>query len=184
MRTLIWKGITYQSLEYFNLKESNENYIVESRIIGSYKEQIYNVKYNLTIDNNWKIQEFNIESEVNSVKNKLTGKKLQNNWKINNVINPDFKDFIFIDISLTPFTNTLPINHLQIPEGNSQEIKVIYIDVLNNIIKPVPQLYTRISMDQYRYENLTSDFKADILVDKNGLVVNYPGLFEKTEELS
>lgn len=184
MKTLIWKGIAYQSLEYFNLKENNENYIVESRIIGSYKKQIYNVSYNLTIDKNWTIQEFNIESEVNTVKNRLIGKKLQNNWEINNAIDPGFKDFIFIDISLTPFTNTLPINHSHIPKGGSQEIKVIYIDVLNNIIKPAPQLYTRISEDQYRYENLLSDFKADILVDENGLVVNYPGLFEKMEELS
>ncbi|MEJ5105718.1 putative glycolipid-binding domain-containing protein [Chryseobacterium sp. MYb328] len=183
MKTLIWQGIAFQSLEYFNLTEDDKNFIVESRIIGSYEGKMYTVDYQLIIDLNWNILEFIIESEVNTVKNKLTGRKLQDEWEINNVINPDFKGFPFIDISLTPFTNTLPINNLQWAENDSQEIKVIYIDILNNLIKPVTQQYTKIDKHTYHYDNLQTDFKADIVVDENGLVVNYPGLFVKIAEI-
>lgn len=183
MKTLIWKGIAFQSLEYFNLTEHDKGSRMNSRIIGCYEDKIYTVDYQLIIDLHWNIQEFVIESEVNTGKNKLTGKKLQNEWEINNVINPDFKGFPFIDISLTPFTNTLPINNLKLAENDSQEIKVIYIDVLNNLIKPVTQQYTRIATYTYHYDNLQTDFKSDILVDENGLVVNYPGLFDKIAEI-
>ena len=184
MKTLIWQGIAFQSLEYFKLIENDKNFVVESKIIGSYKSKIYTVDYHLTIDLSWSIQEFIINSEVNTVKNKLKGKKLNDEWQINNVLNSDFKTFPFIDISLTPFTNTLPINNLKLNEGDSQEIKVIYIDVLNNLVKPVTQQYTRVAPHTYHYDNLQTDFKSDILVDENGLVVNYPGLFDKIAELS
>ncbi|PKF74161.1 putative glycolipid-binding domain-containing protein [Chryseobacterium sp. PMSZPI] len=183
MKTLIWQGIAFQSLEYFKLEEHNKKHIVTSRVIGYYQNSVYTLDYHLTIDQDWNILSFLIESEVNTIKHTLTGKKIQDDWEINNVINPDFKDFPFIDISLTPFTNTLPINNLRLAENSSQEIKVIYIDVLNKVIKPVTQQYTRISADQYRYDNLQTDFTADISVDENGLIVNYPELFEKIAEL-
>ncbi|WP_160136523.1 putative glycolipid-binding domain-containing protein [Chryseobacterium sp. c4a] len=183
MKTLIWQGIAFQSLEYFKLKENDKDLQVTSKIIGCYEDKIYAVDYQLTIDSEWNIQEFMIESEINTVKNRLTGKKYQHEWKINNMINADFDGFNFIDISLTPFTNTLPINNLKLAENDTQEIKVIYIDVLNNLVKPVTQQYTRIATHTYHYDNLQTDFKSDIVVDENGLVVNYPKLFDKIAEM-
>lgn len=184
MKTLIWQGVIYQSLEYFTIKENDENYTVESKIIGCYEDKIYAVNYRLSIDKDWTIKEFLIESEINTIKNKMTGKRLQNNWEINDAIRPDCKDFTFIDISLTPFTNTLPINNLSLTENHPQEINVIYIDVLNNLMKPAKQQYTKTGSNGYLYENIETDFKADIVVDKTGLVIHYPGLFEKIAELS
>lgn len=183
MKTLIWQGIAFQSLEYFSLKESDKDIQVTSKIIGCYEDKIYAIDYQLTIDPDWNIQEFTIDSEINTIKNTLKGKKYQDEWKINNVINPDFKGFNFIDISLTPFTNTLPINNLKLAENDAQEIKVIYIDVLNNLVKPVTQQYTRIAPHTYHYDNLQTDFKSDIVVDEHGLVVNYPKLFDKIAEI-
>ncbi|QIY89174.1 putative glycolipid-binding domain-containing protein [Chryseobacterium gallinarum] len=184
MKTLIWQGIAFQSLEYFKLKEENGNHIANSRIIGRYHDSIYTIDYHITIDKDWNTLDFLIESEINTVKHTLKGKKIQDEWEINNSMNPDLKGFIYIDISLTPFTNTLPINNLKLPVNGSQEIKVIYIDVLNNVIKPVSQQYTRIAPDTYHYDNLQTDFKADILVDADGLVVSYPELFEKIAKLA
>ncbi|MET3036329.1 putative glycolipid-binding domain-containing protein [Chryseobacterium sp. NRRL B-14859] len=183
MNTLIWKGIFYQSLEYFTLTNKAENHLVESRIIGHIEDCIYSVQYHLIIDKDWMILQFFIESEINGVKNVLKGEKIQDEWKINDFINPDFKNFKFIDISLTPFTNTLPINHLTMSENDSQEIKVIYIDVLNSQIRPATQQYTRTASHEYLYENIQTDFKAPILVDNAGLVTHYPGLFEKIAAL-
>lgn len=179
MKTLIWQGIAFQSLEYFKLKEENGNYIAASRIIGYYNDSMYTTDYQISIDKDWKTTSFLIESEINMIRHTLKGKRIQNEWEINDRINPDFKDFNFIDISLTPFTNTLPINKLKLPENGSEEINVIYIDVLNNVIKPVSQQYTRMTSDTYHYDNLHTDFKADIVVDEDGLVISYPGLFEK-----
>ncbi len=119
MKTLIWQGVLYQSLEYFNEQTRDENYFIESRIIGCYEDKIYSIDYHILIDKNWIVQHFLIKSEINKVETILEGKSNQGQWEINNVINPEFNDFKFIDISLTPFTNTLPINNLQLKENNS-----------------------------------------------------------------
>lgn len=183
MKTLIWKGIYYQSLEYFNLLSNDKNYTVESKIIGCHEDKIYNVEYKIHTDKNWIVQNFLIESEVNTIKRTSSGKRNQGQWEINNVINPEFNNFKFIDISLTPFTNTLPVNNLKLSENSSQKIDVLYIDVLNHHIRPVQQQYTRTSVNKYLYENLENDFKAEISIDETGLVTVYPKLFEKIAEL-
>lgn len=184
MKTLIWQGIIYQSLEYFNIQEDDKNYTVTSKIIGCYQDKMYTVDYQLILNKDWTMLDFLIESEVNTIKTKITGKKQQDHWEINDLIHPDLKGFKYIDISLTPFTNTLPINNLTLTENHPQKIEVIYIDILNNHIKPAKQQYTQTSPTGYLYENIETDFKANILVDEDGLVIHYPGLFKKIAELT
>jgi hypothetical protein len=41
------------------------------------------------------------------------------------------------------------------------------------------QRYTRVSADVYRYESVVSGFTADLLLDGEGLVVEYPGLVRR-----
>ena len=61
-----------------------------------------------------------------------------------------------------------------------QIIEVIYFDIFEKEIKLVKQVYTRLTSVQYVYENYDGSFKANIIVDEQGLVVEYPGLFEMT----
>ena len=78
----------------------------------------------------------------------------------------------------------LPI--LQIIRDNlsQDQIRVIYIDVLEGEIKPVHQKYSCLSPTEYQYENVPNDFEAVITVDENGFVVDYPSLFVRTAKLS
>ena len=96
---------------------------------------------------------------------------------------PAFKGCIDIDISLTPLTNSLPINRLQLKQNEAQEIKVIYFDLLAQQIKPATQKYTRLKDLSYRYENVPNDFEAVIQVDASGFVADYPTLFMRTAAL-
>jgi uncharacterized protein len=94
-----------------------------------------------------------------------------------------FKGCLDVDIPLTPFTNSLPINRLQLALGEARQIRVIYLDLLERRIVPVNQKYIRLSRTEYHYENVPNDFEARIKVDDAGLVVDYPGLFVRTAKL-
>lgn len=74
MKTLIWQGIAFQSLEYLSLKKNDKDIQITSKIIGCYENNIYAVEYRLTIDPDWNIQEFTIDSEINTVKTGLQAK--------------------------------------------------------------------------------------------------------------
>ena len=82
-----------------------------------------------------------------------------------------------IDISITPFTNTLPINRLHLPAGSSKEDTVLYINLPACECKPVKQRYTNLGNNIYKYENLATGFISNIEVDEDGYVVNYPGIW-------
>lgn len=178
MGVVVWRGIVYKSWEICMIDRKNDAVHVESIIRGNDLNRVFNVNYALKIDRNWCIQEFEIKTEIDGHKNVIAGTKSEGRWTVNGIARPEFDEFLFIDISLTPFTNTLPINNLRLEVGQSAPIDVLYINILEDEIKPVKQLYTRKKKDEYLYENLDTNFSAIISVDQKGIVKSYPGLFE------
>lgn len=92
---------------------------------------------------------------------------------------PELDSCLDPDISMTPFTNTVAIRRLGSKVGEATEIKVAYILVPELSLRAAPQRYTRVADRLWRFEGLDSDFTADIAVDENGFVVEYPGLFRR-----
>src|SRR6266508_4306207 len=88
-----------------------------------------------------------------------------------------------IDISVTPFTNSLPIRRLLLSPGVSADITVVYIDLPALTVQPEMQRYTRLAGDiaRYRFEARSTGFTADLPVDADGLVQDYPGLFRRID---
>jgi hypothetical protein len=96
---------------------------------------------------------------------------------------PDLAGCLEVDISATPFTNTLPIRRLALQPGESREVPAAYIDVAEATVSRAPQRYTRLETGGdgalYRYEGLLWDFRATLPVDRDGLVTDYPELFRR-----
>ena len=81
-----------------------------------------------------------------------------------------------VDLEAVVFTNTLPIRRLSLRVGESAVLDVAFVRLPSMSLVPVQQRYTRVARDVYRYESLGSGFRADLRVDDDGLVVDYPGL--------
>jgi hypothetical protein len=93
---------------------------------------------------------------------------------------PQLDGAIDVDISVTPFTNTLPIRRLDLAESATADVRAVYIHLPDLTVTVDPQRYTCLKRGQrYRYESLDTDFVRDIDVDADGLVVTYPGLFRR-----
>ncbi len=88
-----------------------------------------------------------------------------------------------MDISETPFTNSLPIRKLALAPGESAEISVAYFDGTELQPWPEPQRYTCLQKGEgsglYRFLSLDGGFTAELPVDADGLVLDYPGLFNR-----
>lgn len=90
---------------------------------------------------------------------------------------PDLAGCVDVDFVLTPFTNTLPIRRLALADNQSATINAAWVDFPSLVVKPDRQIYTRIDALHYRFASPANDFEAEITVDENGLVVDYPKLF-------
>jgi hypothetical protein len=90
-----------------------------------------------------------------------------------------------LDIAATPFTNTLPIRRLGLRPGGAAEIEVVYIAVPDLRVTRVRQRYSCLRADAgggvYGYENLQNGFRADLPVDADGVVLDYPGQWRRRE---
>jgi uncharacterized protein len=89
----------------------------------------------------------------------------------------------YVDISETPFTNTLPIRRLGLALGESADVSVAYFDGSELQPWPEPQRYTCLERSYrgglYRYLSLDGGFTADLPVDADSLVTDYPGLVKR-----
>lgn len=181
---ILWTGREYYSLENCVISKTETGSEINSAIVGRYEQKIYRIEYLIKANDKWETTSFQLKTQVSNKREVLNyysdGK---GNWTKNGKPVNEFNDCIDIDIPLTPFTNTLPINRLKLSIHESRQIKVLYLDLLNDEIKPVRQTYTRLSQNQYKYENVPNDFEAIITVDESGFVVDYPDLFVRTERL-
>jgi hypothetical protein len=89
-------------------------------------------------------------------------------------LGPDVFD---VDLSISPATNTLPIRRLGLAIGEWRDISVAWVRFPELIVERHDQTYARLGENVYRFTE--GNFTADLEVDEHGLVVNYPGLWER-----
>ena len=157
-----------------------------SAVVRLWEGQPLRVTYSLVCDAGWRVRELQMTGESEAVGERAIRLYADGvgNWR-------DDKDqpiaalqgCIDVDIMLTPLTNTLPIRRLQLAPGEAREISVVYIAAPDLSIRPFRQRYTRLDDvdggQRYRYESLDSGFTADLPVDDDGFVVDYPGIWRR-----
>ena len=177
---LVWRSKEHTSFENCRTTITNAGVNVSSVIIGVMDDKIFKVEYSLKINSHWETESIEITSTIEGLVQSFSFQSNgKGSWRRNGELLPQFNECIDVDLPLTPFTNTLPINRLKLEHHHQQSIKVVYLDLLNNEMKPVTQRYTRLSESSYKYENVPNDFEAVIRVDDLGFVVDYPTLFER-----
>ncbi|HXS35907.1 MAG TPA: putative glycolipid-binding domain-containing protein [Flavipsychrobacter sp.] len=175
---IIWKGRYYQSMEYCNLVQAESGNEIQSTIIGYHEQQIFKVEYHIHTNKEWEVYLVSIHMQLDSKSETIALENKDGIWYLNSKPEPSFKSIVYIDISLTPFTNTLPVNGMAFENDKQQIIDVIYFDLLEKKTKPSKQIYTRLSTNKYLFQTYDGSFKAEIEVDEQGLVTDYPQLFE------
>ncbi len=97
---------------------------------------------------------------------------------------PELDGCLDLDIQVTPLTNTLPIRRLGLEPGEIGDTRVVYLPVPELTPFPAEQSYACLRPLEaagglFRYESLTSGYSADLPVDSDGFVVDYPDTFRR-----
>ncbi len=119
---IVWKGNCLNTAEFVKV-ETRKSIAVNGYITGEVEGILFHVSYKLTIDLLWNIKAVVIDCRSDS-SFKISLKKNKNNQWFNkkSELLSEFNDCTDIDISITPFTNSLPINRLNLPEGSLSKI--------------------------------------------------------------
>lgn len=183
MQTIIarWQTWSQNGLEHLVLKTGEAGIEADSALIGITGSEQFAARYRLSCNQDWAVRRIKIEiigrEDILEFKSNGSGE-----WKDrNDNPQPQFQGAIDIDISATPFTNSLPVNRLKLNFNKSQDLLVVYINLPDLNVNIDRQRYTCLETGRlYKFESLDLDFSQILEMDRDGLVLSYPGLFRRS----
>jgi hypothetical protein len=175
-----WQTWDCKGVEHLVLREDAREVVAEAVVVGSADSAPFAIRYRIRCDKSWRVSSAEVVLVGSDRKIEIAGDG-KGNWSdVSGKPLPKLAGAIDIDLSATPFTNTLPIRRLKLRAGQSAEIVTVYILAPALTLTTDPQRYTCLEpRKRYRYESIDSDFTRDIEVDRRGMVVTYPGLFRR-----
>jgi hypothetical protein len=82
-----------------------------------------------------------------------------------------------VDLEFTPSTNLLPIRRLMLAVGQRAAVRAAWVRFPTLALELLEQTYTRTGATTYRYETADGTFRRDLIVNADGFVLDYPGLW-------
>ncbi len=132
------------------------------------------IRYEVTCDKSWRTIRAQVtllrESRERSLELAVEGGR----WYAQGREIREVRGSIDVDLGWSPSTNTLPIRrlHLRVRES-SGPLTMAWVRFPELTVEPLAQEYLRLSRNRYRYRSRRGSFKAELEVDRDGLVVTY-----------
>lgn len=191
-RDVLWASWNAPGLEHLRLEIGSETISVNGAIIAVFEGEAFRVSYQIACDAAWRVRELRVvvsHPAANVLHLHVDGDGRWSNASGEAL--PALDRCVDVDFAATPFTNTLPIRRLGLQTGQSAEITVVFIDAPSLEVTSVRQRYICLARDaesgRYRFEALPyaalpNGFVAELSVDGDGLVRDYPPLFRRVWE--
>jgi uncharacterized protein len=183
IREVMWSAWDGPGLGHLRLAVHESGVVADGLVLGVVEGRVFRLAFDVRCDAYWCVRAARVGILGEPPKVELLSDG-EGNWT-----RPDgraiayFKGCEYVDISETPFTNTLPIRRLGLMPGESADISVAYFDGTELQPWPEPQRYACLEKEGggglYRFESLDGGFTADLPVDSDDLVLDYPGLFKR-----
>jgi hypothetical protein len=186
-RTICWVPIWDKEreglgLEHLLLTERTADSVV---LAFDKEHRPFRLTYRLTWDESWRLRDAELvvatERSTRTLSLRTDG---QGHWRYGDgrSIN-ELDGCADIDIWPTPFTNSFPIRRKTMAVGERRQFRMAWIFAPNLTLQPQSQAYTRLADRLYLFENLDgSGFRAELPLDEDGIVLDYPSLFRRVTQ--
>lgn len=171
-----WRSVEHGGLEQLRLTEWGGAIRANGAIVGQAGEKRLGVLYQISLTPDWRFESILLQG-IDGRVSVLTRDSADRWYDTQSEQIAALLGCTDIDFEMTPFTNTLPISRAPLAIGETRRFRLAYIPAGNFEPFPTEQIYTRLEERLYRFETADGSFSADIAVDEDGLVTDYPGLF-------
>lgn len=176
-KKVFWENLEAFGSEHLDLEYNSNNILAKGTVLFTNKQKAYQVFYEVHLDKAWNTRQVKIY--VDDEKQKFLSSDGCGHWFINNTHIKELDGAIDVDIAITPFSNSLPINRFDWIKGEMRKFNMVYIDIPSLELKNLVQHYTFLDVHNgyrlFKYECL--EYKTTIKVDQLGIVVEYPDVF-------
>jgi len=173
-----WREWDGPGIEHLELRELAGEVLADSVVVCS-GQSPFAVRYRIECDAHWRARRVTVDM-IGSGRTLILAADGDGNWTRDGVPMPELEGAIDPDLTVTPFTNTLPIRRLRLSAGQSAEITTAFIEFPALTVVSNPQRYTcLVEGRRYLYESRAGDFRREVEIDRDGLVVTYPDFWQR-----
>ncbi|MEZ0482124.1 putative glycolipid-binding domain-containing protein [Planococcus sp. SSTMD024] len=178
-KQMMWENDETAGCELAELSVENGEIRIDSTVLFLDEKGPVKTHYQLELDESWATKRLAIKSGDGHAL-ELTSSGEGQWFGQDGQLLEELSGAIDIDISATPFSNSLPINRKSWHEGQTREFEMVYIAVPSLELRKMKQIYTCVTASHprtFRYQS--ENFESLIEVDEDGFVIHYPGLFTR-----
>jgi hypothetical protein len=174
----MWESLAWPGLEHFVIRTSADTTEADGMVVAL-DERPLRIRYRIRCDPDWTTRELIVEETDGGTKLVFRSDGKGRWTDEGDRVIDELAGCIDVDVAATPFTNTLPIRRLTWEPGDRRDLRMLYVMVPELTVRAADQRYTCLAAGPdgatYRYES--DGYQNDIEVDREGLVVDYPGLW-------
>ena len=179
-RTVLWQNERDQSLEYGLLAPTEAGFLLAGTVLLAVDGAPTRIDYRVTVDGLWQTAGADVALLSGDREQCITlSVDNERRWWRNGAEIVGCRGCVDVDLGFTPATNTLPLRRLDFSKRASHETTAAWLRFPELGVEPLPQRYTRLSAGRYRYESFQHNFRAELDVDEQGLVVRYGALWRQ-----
>lgn len=181
-RTLFWAPWQGPGLEHLRLRSADIGYVATGTVLGLTDGQPFRLQYKIKCDSDWRVRKVLLDClGPDGSRERLLRSTGRGQWKDDSgEILGELDGCHDIDISVTPFTNTLAVRRLKLRPGQQAQIRAAYIAVPSLQIRAMDQRYSCL---EQRADGMTVGYHGGVEVmlplDADGLVIDYPEQFRR-----
>jgi uncharacterized protein len=177
----MWSATAWPGTEHLELDVNADSITVDALVIAHVDGAAVRLTYRLDCDPDWTTRRLEVtgHGEPAGIVLESDGR---GHWSdgVGGAL-PELDGCVDVDITVTPFTNTLPIRRLPWVAGQARDLLMVYVLVPEMTFQPARQRYTCLESGDagsvFRYES--GSFRRDLRIDPDGLVVDYPGFWRR-----
>ncbi len=180
--TAAWRLLdAHVGFEVLYLRRAPEGYEFEGHSTGVEDREAWAVRYAITLDAGWVTRSAFVSgrSALGTSELRLEGDGA-GAWLVDGEPDPTLAGCLDVDLEGSAFTNALPVHRLALSVGERADAPAAYVRANDLRLERLEQTYARLPDDgersRYDYVSPASGFRAELVYDRFGLVLDYPGI--------
>lgn len=171
--TRLWKLVRGTGLERCELQPSLSGWMLNGAILRLHDGIPIEARYAIVCDVQWRSIKAEIRVRDDVGERCLYLEKFNGEWMANGERKPLLNRLVDIDLGWSPSTNSLAIRRLNLGLGQHGTAMAVWIQFPKLEIQPLAQEYKRVEEHVYLYSSNAGAFRAELVVDDDGLVEEY-----------
>ena len=180
--TAAWQHVEARAgFEVVLLRREVAGYRFDGHSTAVEGEHVWGIRYTVVLDPSWTTRCAHVVGQSeHGIAELHLARERTGRWRVDGLEVPELDGCADVDLEASAFTNAFPVHRLALEVSQQADAPAAYVRAPGLEVERLEQSYTRLEGDsersRYDYAAPAFDFRAELVYDEFGLVMEYPGI--------